>query len=151
MRSVGKTVPQKADQRRFKKCVFDEPDRLTCSMDRGTLTEDEILSSIRSIASGVRGVSFGQAQKPINVVLKVHFYLKKDRADPIGRQLFCPLDSIILARLHEQVSLAEMNEKEFREAQSKIAEQSLPEIRLSLDDNWDKQHLSEEGLLENSS
>jgi hypothetical protein len=147
MRSVGKRLHEPDAKKKFKKAVFDEIDRLTDLMDQGTITENEILKSIESISNGCK-VSFGQAQKPINVLLKIHFYLGK-RDDRVAYELHCPLDSFVLGeKLHQHVSLRKMDKEQYMKAQDEIAQQYSP--RIKLDEEWDRQHLRDEGLLTDS-
>ncbi|MCD6531190.1 hypothetical protein J7K99_01945, partial [bacterium] len=66
-------------------------------MEKSELTENNIIAAIESLSNEF-GISFGQAQKPINVILKYHFYLTNGN-DDIKKELHCPIDSVILKKL----------------------------------------------------
>lgn len=61
---------------------------------KSKLTEKDIIDAINSLVNEF-GISFGQAQKPINVILQYHFYLANG-GDAIKKVLHCQIDSIIL-------------------------------------------------------
>ena len=110
-------------------------------MDNRTLQTSNIRQSIREIATIV-GTSFGQAQKAINVLIKYHSALYH-LGEPVGSQLDCPLDSLILEHLNENISLFRMNEDHYAATENKIQ----GERRVDFDRRWDEQRLREEGLL----
>ena len=137
----------------FKIRVFQEVERLIDSMDQGTLTDEKILSSMNAIADEFQ-ISFGQAQKPINVILKVHFYHTRKEDDKIRDVLHCPLDSVVLKELKKMdssfrpIPLKKIGKEKYVLLQQQIGNYYSP--RIGLDDKWDEQHLSEEGLLGDS-
>lgn len=144
LRSVGKTLKKKGIKE-FKIKTFKEIEKLTRLMDDGKLTEKQILNSIRNLASKFK-ISFGQAQKPINVLLKYHFHLFHKPSDKIKKELYCPIDSVILKELKIKViSLTKIDEKQFFEIQKQI--QNISETRIDFDTKWDKKHLKDEGIL----
>ena len=111
----------------------------------GQLTENDILDSIRSLSSEF-GISLGQAQKPINVILKYHFYLTRSEDEQTKKVLYCPIDSVVLKDLlGRKLSLTLIDEKMYLAIQDLIQKHS--KTRIDYDTVWDKQHLQEEGIL----
>jgi len=149
-RSVGRSMQAPKTLKEFKKRVFQELEKLTDCMDQAILTEDKIITSIQAIADEFQ-ISFGQAQKPINVILKIHFYLTKDQNDRLSNVLHCPLDSVILGELKKRGysskgnTLTKIDRRSYLMLQQEIGNHYSP--RIKLDDKWDEQHLKEEGLL----
>ena len=149
-RSVAKTLKTRERLANFKISVFRELDDLTTLMHRRELTDDRILQSIRSLSESFR-ISIGQAQKPINVLLKNHFFLTRNESDEIKEILHCPLDSVILSELRKkgvaqglQLSLTGMDEEKYLELQEAI--KGLGSSRIEFDNQWDERHLRDEGL-----
>lgn len=149
MRSIGKRIKNKEKQLEFKKALFEEIEKLTRFMDKGKLVEMNILHSI-TILSKKFNISFGQAQKPINVILKYHFFLTENQNTGIKSALHCPLDSVVLKELKKYykdlnlLSLESMNQEAYVDLQEKIKSQTP--TRIEFDIKWDKQHLEKVGL-----
>ena len=146
-RSVGKTLKAtgRAKLASFKIRVFEEVESLIAAMDTGTLTEPAIMGSIQALANEF-GISVGQAQKAINVILKYHFYLTRPEDQAIRRVLHCPIDSVVQKRLHRRViPLTRIGMTEYVALQQEIQSRSL--CRLDFDTVWDEQHLHDEGIL----
>jgi hypothetical protein len=143
-RSLGRSISKKWRKQRiieFKKCVFNELDRLCRKMDNDTLTTRQIRNSIKRIDK-IPNVSYGQAQKAINVILKYH-YIIYHFGETVGSRLDCPLDSFILKLLEENnIPLLKMNYNCYCRIQKKIQNP-----RIDFDDNWDKAHLKRHQLL----
>ena len=97
-RSIGRTVKGQKNKKHFKLRLFKKLDNLTTLMDSKKLTENNILKAIENLANEFC-ISFGQAQKAINVILKYHFYLTNNKNIQVKKALYCPLDSIILKSL----------------------------------------------------
>jgi hypothetical protein len=144
-RSVRKNIKAGKSVKDFKARVFKELEILTNKMDTSTLTEENIIDSIDNLRNEF-GISFGQAQKPINVILKYHFYLTKSNESPIKKMLHCPIDSLILKKLGKSgISLTKINKEKYLEIQKDIGNRG--DTRIAFDTQWDEQHLQEEGLL----
>ena len=145
-RSLGKSFSSnKRTLRSFKIVLFRKLDGLLWRLDRGTLKSEHVTYAIRSLAKQFR-VSFGQSQKAINVILKYHYYLMPKRQKCVGRELHCPLDSVILKAIgHSGISLARLDETKYKQFQNEIANKSV--TRIAFDSRWDKQHLKDAGLL----
>lgn len=144
-RSVGKSLHGNKTVKDFKIKVFEKVDRLTQKIDTRTLTEDDIIDSISDLSKEFR-ISFGQAQKPINVILKCHFYLTKSSHNNIKKILHCPVDSKNLERLGRSgISLTKIKRKMYLELQRDI--QKRCSTRIEFDTQWDEQHLRDNGIL----
>jgi len=144
-RSVGKNIKAGKSLKDFKASVFKELEMLTNKIDTSTLTEENIIYSIDNLRNKF-GISFGQSQKPINVILKYHFYLTKSNEDSTKKMLHCPIDSLILKKLGKSgVSLTKVNKENYLEIQKEI--ENRVDTRIAFDTQWDEQHLRDEGLL----
>lgn len=145
-RSLGKTFGRNGRERylkTYKKRTFEELERLCSKMVDGTLRRGDIHQSIQSIQSDL-SISFGQAQKALNVLLKCHYFLYYF-GRPIADELDCPLDSVVLRSLGEKISLSKMSKPDYLRVQERISAKSGR--RIDYDIQWDEQHLREEGLL----
>lgn len=144
-RSVAKNIGENRDVKDFKVRVFKELETLTNKMDTGTLTEKDILDSIDNLSNEFR-ISFGQAQKPINVILKYHFYLTRSNDKKIEKILHCPIDSLILKKLNIRgISLTKINKEIYLEIQKDIEDRC--NTKIAFDTQWDEQHLRDEGII----
>ena len=134
-------------QRTFKK--FEE---LCIKFEKGSLKNEDVRSAIAAIRSNVVDISFGQAQKGLNVLLKYEFFLFRDES-ALGRELDCPLDGKIQTILNrellrgdkEDVSLLKMERSDYERIQDKIAK--LHQSRVAFDLKLDEQNLNERNLL----
>ena len=143
-RSVGKNIKANKSIKDFKVKVFEKIEILTNKMDTGTLTGENIIDSINNLSNEF-GISFGQAQKPINVILKYHFYLTKNNNEHIRKALHCPIDSVILKKLDKSgISLTRITKQNYLEIQNEI--ENRCHTRIVFDTQWDEQHLQEEGI-----
>jgi len=144
-RSVGKNIKVGKSVKDFKVSLFKEIEMLTSKMDTNTLTEENIINSIDNLCNEF-GISFGQAQKPINVILKYHFYLTKSSETSMKKVLHCPIDSLILKKLGKSgISLTKIDKEKYLKIQKEIGNRG--NTRIEFDTSWDEQHLREEGLL----
>ncbi len=149
LRSIGKTIDLKNQRlsNKFKRTAFAELERLTDLFDSGKLREPEIVSSINKLHKDFK-ISYGQAQKAINVILKYHFYLSKNRNMKMKEILHCPLDSTILEILgRKKLKLSNIDEETYLEIQDEIKKAAQPGARIDYDNSWDEQHLKKWGLL----
>ena len=145
LRSLGKSLSRKKSLKEFKRKLFEKLDKLTDLLNDGKLTEGHIIASIKALSQEF-DISFGQAQKPINVILKYHFYLTRNKNQRTQKVLHCPIDSFILGELNERaISLTKIKDKEYRKFQQEIQNQNS--IRIEFDTKWDEQHLRRSGLL----
>ena len=147
-RSVGKNIKEGKSVKDFKVSTFQQIEKLIDKMERNELTESDILNAIENLSNEF-GISFGQAQKPINVILKYHFYLMNGN-DNIKKELHCPIDSVVLKEVgRDRISLTKIHKEEYLKLQQEIKEkmERRGDTRIEFDTQWDEQHLEEEGLL----
>jgi hypothetical protein len=134
----------------FKIALFRALDRLTDKMDSRTLIEPDITKAIRTLVNKF-GVSWGQAQKGINVILKCHQFLYHRERKRLKRILHCPLDSVVLHEIKVRRSLRRIKEKvEYETLQKKIADRAKKmgfDSRVAFDKYWDDRNLKDAGLL----
>jgi hypothetical protein len=145
-RSLGKTFRRNERERNlkgYKRRTFEELEHLCSKMVDGTLRRGNIHQSIQSIQSDL-SISFGQAQKALNVLLKCHYFLYYF-GKPIADELDCPLDSVVLRSLGEKISLSTMDKPDYLRVQRRISAKAAR--RIDYDIQWDERHLREEGLL----
>lgn len=147
-RSLGKLRYFKKNPRNlktFKSDVFNEIEKLTKKIDSNKIKNDDIINSINTIHSrfSKKGVSFGQVQKPINVILKFHFYLCTNKLDTTKKELDCPLDSTILGELGERVTLINMDKSMYLQLQEKILlhKNNKYKTKIDVDEIYDKANL----------
>jgi len=150
-RSLGKTFEDQKDLlKKFKKTVFNEVEQLTDKMDKHSLSEEAIINSIKKLKN-TYNVSFGQAQKPINVLLKYHYYLYHTDNKTILEVLHCPLDSVVLKRLgyrsYNMLFLTDIEYDTYISLQNKIKKIAPYNYRLYFDRAWDEKHLKDESLI----
>ena len=82
------------NKKKFNKILMESIQRLRKLVDRKKITNNKIRREILNI-SGKTGASIGQAQKTVNVYLKVYCMIREE-SDDIMRELDCPLDSTIM-------------------------------------------------------
>jgi hypothetical protein len=143
LRSVGKTMKDTEKLRKFKIAVFKELEKLTDLINENQLKEEDVINSIERL-SKTFAISFGQAQKAINVMLKYYFHLFSDQNNQLKEILHCPIDAVILKKLNKKISLTKIDKTQYLMLQEEIKRQSLTKI--DFDISWDKQHLNDEGI-----
>ncbi len=144
-RSISKNPNYNGTQsiNKFRQSTIETIEKLAESMSKGTLTDNMITDSIEDLKKKTK-VSFGQAQKPLNVILKYHYYLTypKKRVRAIEQLLHCPIDSVVLKSLkYRATSLAKIKKKEYLKIQ-KMIENDSPTTKIAFDSVWDNQHLN---------
>lgn len=145
-RSVGKTLKKSNRKfRDFKLAVLKESEKLISKMKGNNLSEKDIIVSLDKLAEDFK-ISYGQAQKGINVILKYHYQLYKNLKKYNGRALHCPLDSNILAELEiKDLPLSKINKETYLSIQDKIA--NLSDIRVDFDERYEKKYVARIGWL----
>jgi hypothetical protein len=93
-RSLSKTNLSAAKKNKFRKCLLDYCIELMKKIDDGILTNNEIRDKIRELKNIDNAISFGQAQKVINVCLKQYCFITKN--EKMIKELDCPLDTITM-------------------------------------------------------
>ena len=144
-RSVGKIFKKEHKSfKDFKLAILEESENLICKMEKKTLSEKDIIDSLDGIVERFK-VSYGQAQKGINVILKYHYQLYKNLKKYNGKALHCPLDSNILAELKiKDLPLSKIDKEKYLSIQNKIA--NLSDIRVDFDEKYEKKYLARIGI-----
>ena len=172
MRVIGKMLPN-GEKKSFKKRLFEEIENLIDKMDNHKLKEKDILCSIDTISKKFV-IPFGLAQKPINTILKYHFYLFYSRnnqnVECMKKQLHCPLDSVVLNELIKESKKKQKCErlveliKKIKNKENKLRITNIDKctylkiqrcleiisedgMKISFDRIWDKKHLEDAGIL----
>lgn len=145
-RSVGKTFKKKHKIfKDFKLAVLKESENLIYKIEKKTLSEKDIVDSLDQLVERFE-ISYGQAQKGINVILKYHYQLYKNFKKYDGKVLHCPLDSNILAELKiRDLPLGKIDEKRYLSIQNKLAE--LSDTRVDFDEKYERKYLTKIGWL----
>ena len=144
-RSISKTINKDKNLRDFKIKLFKKIEKLTEKINNITLKEKDIEKVIDELKDEF-GISYGQAQKPINVILKYHYYLTNNQDPNIKKSLHCPIDSLILKELNKtNLCLSRINKRLYYKLQEEIQEKS--ETRIEFDDHWDVTLLKNKGLI----
>jgi hypothetical protein len=148
LRSIGSTLKNNKNERtlrQYKICLFQKLESLINLIEVNQFDENVLLNTIIELADQF-SISIGQSQKAINVILKYHYYSTRLNNNEIKKKLHCPIDSKILQILGiKNLKLCAINLETYNNLQNRISEFS--ELRIDFDDNWDRQHLEEEGLL----
>lgn len=145
-RSVGKIL--KKDNKSFKDfklTVLRESEKLIDKMEKNSLSEKDIIDSLDKLVKCFK-ISYGQAQKGINVILKYHYQLYKNLKNYNGGVLHCPLDSNILTELKiKNLPLSKVDKNMYLLIQNKI--EKLSPIRVNFDEVYEKKYLTRIGWL----
>jgi hypothetical protein len=148
LRSIGTTFKHNNDGKTLKEykiCLFKILCEIFNLIESNEFNENVLRNSIIELANQF-SISIGQSQKPINVILKFHYYLNNINNNDIKKQLDCPIDKIILKELgFTNLSLNAIDLEQYNKLQKIINERV--QFRIDFDDIWDRQHLEAEGLL----
>ncbi len=146
LRSIGRSLRSKSRVKEFKIRIFKETEILINKIENSILSENDILDSIDKFCDEF-SISFGQAQKAINVVLKYHYYMYEDYLDAeIKSVLHCPLDSKILNKLGiNNKPLTKIGKKEYLDIQNRIYLREPTKI--DFDKIYDIEYLKDKGIL----
>ncbi|MCL1947722.1 MAG: hypothetical protein FWF51_11350 [Chitinivibrionia bacterium] len=79
----------------FREALLRETIHLFGKVDDGSLKNENIFNSIKKVKDIDKNISFGQAQKVINVAVKQYCFITKQKEN-ILQELDCPLDSITM-------------------------------------------------------
>lgn len=118
--------------RAFRENLLNACLRLMRLVERDELTNQMIRDEIRNLIDEGRNISFGQAQKVVNVVLKQYCFLLKKRN--LYQELDCPLDSTTMGSRH---TLKELTEEQYLEYQERF-ERENNGIRILADRVYDE-------------
>jgi hypothetical protein len=148
LRSIGTTFKHNNDGKTLKEykiCLFKILCEIFNLIESNEFNENVLRNSIIELANQF-SISIGQSQKPINVILKFHYYLNNINNNDIKKQLDCPIDKIMLKELgFTNLSLNAIDLEQYNKLQKIINERV--QFRIDFDDIWDRQHLEAEGLL----
>jgi len=153
LRSIGQRLRNHCRLREFKIRVVKESEILIDKMEKCKLLENDIIVSIDKFCDEFN-ISFGQAQKAINVLLKYHYYLYEKyltNHSKIKSVLHCPLDSKILEELHiRNKPLTRIDKKEYIDIQNEIHDKMYSKglHRIDFDrEVYDTGYLKDRGIL----
>lgn len=129
---------------RTKKVLFREKLLACCfflmnKVDDETLTNNDIREKIRELTKVDSGISFGQAQKVVNVVVKQYcFILNKES---LFKELDCPLDSTTMKGYGiNHKTMKDVNEDDYLEYQKRYSDE-FDGMRILKDYNYDKMRI----------
>jgi hypothetical protein len=117
-RSFFRTGLSKDKKTEFRKKLLESCMYLMNKADDGTLKNEDIREKIREVKDIDSNISFGQAQKVINVSLKQYcFILNREN---LLKELDCPLDTTTMKGYGiEHKRMIDVNETEYLEYQEK--------------------------------
>jgi hypothetical protein len=135
-RSFSKTNLADKNKKLFRErlleiCIF-----LMNKIDDETLTNSLIREKIRELKNTDNNISFGQAQKVVNVCLKQYCFLTKK--EKILYELDCPLDSTTMGN---NDNMKNINEDDYIKYQSRF-ERENNGIRILKDKEYDKMRIA---------
>lgn len=130
-RSFGKNITRK-NKEIFRKKLVNSTLYLMKLIDKNKLRNKDIRKKIYGLAR-IGGVSVGQAQKVINVSLKVYCFLKNKK---LLKELDCPLDSTTMDGKHK---MKEVDKKLYEYYQNKFKKEE--KIRILRDIQYDLKRL----------
>ena len=132
-RSFGKNITQE-NKKKFRKELIESTLHLMKLVDENKLKNRDIREKIYSLTQ-IGGVSVGQAQKVINVSLKVYCFLKNKN---LLKELDCPLDSTTMKGKN---TMRNVTEKVYKEYQDKFEREE--KMKILKDMEYDSKRLNE--------
>ena len=139
-RSFSKTNLTDEKKKLFRKCLLETCIFLMNKIDDNTLTNSFIREKIKELKNIDTNISFGQAQKVINVCLKQYCFITKN--EKILYELDCPLDSTTMKPYNiYNDNMINVNEKDYLEYQ-KIFEKENNGLRILKDKEYDKMRIN---------
>ena len=135
-RSFGPLIPENVI-RTFRANLIEVCLKLMNLIDVGGLTNTDIRNEIRGLIDEENYISFGQAQKVINVVLKQYCFLLNKKG--LYKELDCPLDSTTMRGRHTMRGLIE---EQYIEYQNRF-ERENGGIRILADQVYDFQRIEQ--------
>jgi len=134
-RSFSKTNITDEKKKLFRKCLLETCIFLMNKIDDNTLTNSIIREKIKELKNIDNNISFGQAQKVVNVCLKQYCFITKN--EKILFELDCPLDSTTMKPYNiYNDNMINVNEKDYLEYQ-KIFEKENNGLRILKDKEYD--------------
>jgi hypothetical protein len=140
-RSFSKTNLTNKKKKLFRKRLLETCISLMNMADDKTLSNQIIRQKIRELKNIDKNISFGQAQKVVNVCLKQYCFITKK--EKIICELDCPLDSTTMKKKPYNIcnnNMLNVNEKDYLEYQ-KIFENENNGIRILKDKKYDEMRI----------
>jgi len=139
-RSFSKTNLSSEKKKLFRKRLLEICISLMKKIDDETLTNSIIRENIKELKNIDNNISFGQAQKVVNVCLKQYCFITNK--EKILYELDCPLDSTTMKPYNIfNDNMLSVNEKDYLEYQ-KIFEKENNGIRILKDKEYDKMRIN---------
>lgn len=138
-RSFAKTKLTIKGKRRFRKQLLQSCLHLMPKIDDGSITNTKIRNEIKRLKGVAKNISFGQAQKVINVCLKQYcFILNKNK---LFKELDCPLDSTTMNGCKiKNNKMNNVTEKDYLQYQKAFEEKSC---RILIDSEYDDKRITQ--------
>jgi len=135
-RSFSKTKLTDEKKKVFRKKLLENCIFLMKKIDDGTLTNNIIRQKIKELKNIDENISFGQAQKVINVCLKQYCFITMK--ENILKELDCPLDSTTMKSYKiRNNNMLNVTENDYLEYQKKF-ENEFHGIRILKDQEYDR-------------
>jgi len=135
-RSFSKTELTDEKKKLFRKKLLENCIFLMKKIDDETLTNDMIRQKIKELKNVDENISFGQAQKVINVCLKQYCFITMK--ENILKELDCPLDSTTMKSYQiYNNNMLNVNENDYIKYQ-KLFEKEFHGIRILKDREYDR-------------
>lgn len=112
--------------------------KLMNDVDKDIITNKKIINQIKNIKSTSDTISFGQAQKVINVCLKQYCFIQ-GKEHLLG-QLDCPLDKTTMKGYKINNKLYTVKENDYRSYQRKY--QNEDEWKITKDNKYDDNRIN---------
>ena len=126
--------------------TFDQFEKLLPSIANGALHNSDVRAAILAIKDKM-DISYGQAQKGLNVFLKYHCYQFHPENLALLAELDCPVDSKNKKRLCiAWTSLRATDEQEYLRIQDLVEKSTNGRPRVEYDSEIDRQDLRKYGL-----
>jgi len=140
-RSLSKTNLTKKKKKEFREKLLDSCIHLMAKIDDETLTTSIIRKAIKRLKDIDDNISFGQAQKVVNVCLKQYCFITKK--EEILKELDCPLDSTTMEGYHiGNNKMINVEEVDYVKYQEKFKEEHNG-IRILKDMKYDKKRIND--------
>jgi F0F1-type ATP synthase gamma subunit len=134
-RSFGKNI-SKETKKKFREALFNGIMLLMGKADDGSLKNADIFNTIKKIKNLDKDISFGQAQKVVNVVMKQYCFIT-DKENRILKELDCPLDSTTMKGCKiTNNNMKNVSENDYIEYQKRF-EKEHDGIRILRDNRYD--------------
>jgi hypothetical protein len=139
-RSFSKTELTEEKKKAFRKRLLELCVLLMNKIDDGTLTNLTIREKIKELKSIDTNISFGQAQKVVNVCLKQYCFITNN--EKMLYELDCPLDRTTMKSYNiPNDNMLNVNEKDYLDYQRKFEKENNG-IRILKDKEYDEMRIN---------